>query len=198
MIAGITRELGLPGQLALRIGSAADYRKLARFHYLQSSPASFALTMALDYQLSPLVRRVVAVGVLSHPPLNCAARNIALNLGRVPPQWRWTYLNRHLRTISRVIVHPEFRGVGLSVAIIRALLAQSPTRYTEAIARMGTAHPLFARAGLSMIHPGDACHPAYYLLDRLAGNASCMTTTRFPKLAGNVQSLHPGVLPARP
>ncbi len=163
----ICADLPFPGRIVFRLGTASDYRRLARFHYTRSAPASFALTAAIDYLPNPLTRQLIAVGVLSNPPLNCHIRMQALHLGLVPDSWRWAYLNRHLRTISRVIVHPQFRGIGLASAMVRFLLSQSPTRYTEAISRLAGHHPLFARAGMRCLCGGTPSVPAYYLSDRL-------------------------------
>jgi hypothetical protein len=69
-------------------------------------------------------------------------------------------LNRHVRTISRLIVHPQFRGIGLAGAVARALIAHCPTRYTEAISRLGQHHGLFAAAGMEDLGGG------YFLHDR--------------------------------
>jgi hypothetical protein len=163
----ICRDLPLPGRLGFRLGAARDYGELARFHYARCAPASFALTVAIDYFPTPLTRRVIGVGVLSYPSLSCNARSEALQLELVPACWRWAYLNRHLRTISRIIVHPQFRGIGLASAVVRFLLAQAPTRYTEAISRLGCHHPLFSKAGMQCLCHGTARTPAYYLIDRL-------------------------------
>lgn len=172
----ILGDMPFPGQLAFRLGSACDYRRLARFHYTHSGPASFALTAAIDYWPNPMTCQLIAVGVLSNPPLNCHIRRQALHLGLVPDSWRWAYLNRHLRTISRVIVHPQFRGIGLASAMVRFLLSQSPTRYTEAISRLATHHPLFARAGMRCLCAGKPSVPAYYLIDRLKASATVQST----------------------
>ena len=172
-------DLPFPGEIVFRLGTASDYRRLARFHYTQGAPASFALTAAIDYLPSPLTRQLIAVGVLSNPPLSCHIRRQALRLGLVPDVWRWAYLNRHLRTISRVIVHPQFRGIGLASAVVRFLLSQSPTRYTEAISRLATHHPLFAKAGMRCLCLGGQEIPAYYLFDRL----DALKTVQHPDLA---------------
>lgn len=167
MLSELAGELGISGAMRLRIGTAADYRQLARFHYTPAGPASFALTLAIDHITGLCSRRVIAVGVLSNPALNCRTREAALQLGRVPKEWRWQYLNRHLRTISRVIVHPQYRGIGLSSAVVRSLLRQAPTRYVESISRLAAHHPLFERAGMSPLVRGEGGAAAYYLLDRL-------------------------------
>ena len=57
-------------------------------------------------------------------------------------------LNREVRTISRVIVHPQYRGLGLAVKLVRHVLDNARTVFTEALAVMGKAHPFFERAGM--------------------------------------------------
>ena len=166
MLSELTSELGIPGEMRVRIGNASDYRQLARFHYASAAPASFALTLAIDHMTGICSRRVIAVAVLSNPALNCRAREAALQLGRVPKEWKWAYLNRHLRTISRVIVHPQYRGIGLSSAVVRFMLQQAPTRYVESISRLAAHHPLFERAGMRCLVRAQAGGPAYYLHDR--------------------------------
>ena len=155
-------DLDLPGRFAFRLGAAHDYRRLASLHYNRRGPATFALVGALDYVDGPS-RRTIGVGVLSYPTLRCFAREEALKLQGVAPELRTRFLNRHLRTISRVIVHPQFRGIGLSGFLVRQLCLQCPTRYVEAIAKLATFHPLFDRGGMKCLDNGDAARPAYYL-----------------------------------
>jgi hypothetical protein len=54
-----------------------------------------------------------------------------------------------MRTISRVIVHPMFRGTGLAVRLVRHVLEHAETRYVEALAAMGRVNPFFKRAGMA-------------------------------------------------
>jgi GNAT superfamily N-acetyltransferase len=114
--------------------------------------------------------RLIGVGVLSNPVPSCAARQNALMLAATrydPGKIRW--LNGNLRTISRVIVHPQFRGIGVAGELVRALCRESGVRYVEAIARMGTVVPFFERGGMTR-HECGAGKPAYYLWDRKAQN----------------------------
>ena len=155
----------LPGALRLTPGRAADYRQLERFHYAHARPASFARVWTIRYWPAPSPcgeGRLIAVAVLSCPPLRCAARERALALS--PPDSRQLapFVNRNLRTISRVVVHPQFRGIGLASLLIRAACALADTPMVEAIARMGAAHPLFERAGM-MRQPTLAGEAAYFL-----------------------------------
>jgi len=54
-----------------------------------------------------------------------------------------------MRCISRVVVHPQWRGLGLAVRLVRRGLATMTTPYTEALAAMGRVHPFFERAGMT-------------------------------------------------
>ena len=58
-------------------------------------------------------------------------------------------LNRTLRCISRIIVHPHHRARGLGSHLIRHYLADPLTARTEAISAMGAISPLFTRAGMT-------------------------------------------------
>lgn len=58
-------------------------------------------------------------------------------------------LNREVECISRVIVHPVFRGSGLAVRLVRRALATAEAPLMEALAAMGRICPFFERAGMT-------------------------------------------------
>ena len=152
--------------LRLRPGALADYRALAGFHYLSNSPVTATRVWVMD-DCSPSVwqrwramrgepagadeTRVVAVLVESLPALSCAMRDAALP-GRYTGMDRRSaarLVNDELRCISRVVVHPQYRGLGLAVRLVRQALATVQTPYTEALAAMGRVHPFFKLAGMT-------------------------------------------------
>jgi len=65
------------------------------------------------------------------------------------PGQRAVLLNREVRCISRVVVAPQWRGLGLAVRLVRAALDQPTTPITEAIAAMGRVSPFFEKAGMT-------------------------------------------------
>ncbi len=106
---------------------------------------------------------VVAVLVESLPSLGCAMRGYALRErygSHLPARSRALLLNEEVRCISRVVVDPRWRGLGLAVRLVRHALATATTRYTEALAAMGHVNPFFERAGMTAYprptHPHDA------------------------------------------
>ena len=115
----------LPGRLILSRGKPKDYAELARFHYLPGKPATYCHIWTVRYfppvQLCRLrfrdknqfLGRLIAIAISSYPFPTCHARRRALHLkGSRRAECR--FANRHLRNISRVIVHPQFRALGLS------------------------------------------------------------------------------------
>lgn len=159
----------LPGRLFQRAGTSRDYAELACFHYRARRPATWAAVVAIVHAHAGC-ERAAAVGVLSWPTAVSRPRRAVFGLDSLGYGGQIRWANANLRTISRVIVHPQFRGLGLAVCIVRALCGACPTRYVEATAAMGAAHPLFERAGMTRHIPETNRtrndDPAYYWLDR--------------------------------
>jgi GNAT superfamily N-acetyltransferase len=109
--------------------------------------------------------RLVGVGVVSFPVPSCGLRRRALGIeGSRAEELR--FVNEHMRTISRVIVHPQFRALGLSSWLVRCICEHCDTRYTEALAVMGRAHPFFEKAGMRRFDPVKEGGAVYFLFDR--------------------------------
>ena len=181
----------LPGRLRVERGTFADYRALEHFHYAPGKPAVPAGVWRVVYRERawPIARcalqrgfnrksaianrkspTLVAVAVLAYPTPASRARERALHLApaaRYGP--RLAFVNAHVRTIARVIVHPQFRGLGLAARLVRRICEQCPTRYVEAFAAMGEVHPFFEQAGMRRVAPADESEAAYFIFDREEG-----------------------------
>ncbi len=164
-------------RLRPRAGSMADYQQLADFHYLAGPPAAHCRVLLLeDVAPCPDAWRpwlgageaprdarppIVALLVESPPVRNCAARNAVFGDryaggGRGARGSRW--LSDQVRCISRVIVHPRWRGLGLAARLVQWALATRTTPVVEALAAMGAIHPFLERAGMTRhtLAPGAA------------------------------------------
>ena len=174
----------LPGRIHLQRGAPSDYRTLERFHYVPRRPATWALVYRAVYQPTTLEAttdtsaRLIGVAVLSWPVPTCKPRERYFHSRQASYGHRLRFANAHLRTISRVVVHPQFRAIGLATALIDCLLYHCPTRYVEAMAVMARVHPLFQSAGMTLVPPEDPEPYAYYIRDREA--LSQEGQTRFP------------------
>lgn len=136
----------------IEAGTPDNYLALGRFHYCAGVPATWAgvLRASCDGELAGVL-------VVSRPTLNGWWRELA---------WPGVYggrdrtraaiaINAGLRTISRVVVDPRWRGMGVGVALVRAYLASPLTRDTEAVAAMGRICPIFERAGMTRHERGE-------------------------------------------
>lgn len=154
----------LPGRIDIDPGKPADYAALARFHYLAKRPATWACVVVARYVPDRADRppKVIGIGVLSWPSALHRARHRTFGIRSMRFGQRLYWVNANLRTISRVIVHPQFRALGLARQLIEALCARCPTPFIESTARMGRAHPMFERAGFTRVEPIDEDEPLYY------------------------------------
>ncbi len=138
-------------------GTIADYELLSGFHYLGKRPPAYKRVYVIRPPRggsSLLVPEAAAVLVVSPPLANVRGRNVAL-AGRYTGSDRaaaMALLNREMESISRVIVHPIYRGCGLAVRLVRHALATAKTPMIEALAAMGEVHPFFELAGMTAYH----------------------------------------------
>lgn len=129
--------------------------QLAPHHYRTSAPANTALVLGAF-----CARTGDAVGVLevAYPTLNGSWRALAwpelfgpaalAGLDRAGAAHR---LNGMVRTISRVVVDPRYRGMGVAKRLVVAYLRQPLTPLTEALAGMGHFSPFFQAAGMRAV-----------------------------------------------
>lgn len=137
----------LTASLRLREGDLHDYAKLAVYHYRAARPATASRVWVLED-----ARRTAAVLVESLPGLSSTMRDYALgDRYSSIADWRQRslLLNREITCLSRVVVHPQWRGTGLAVRLVRQALATARTPYVEALAAMGQVNPFFERAGMT-------------------------------------------------
>ena len=163
-------------RLVLGAGTLADYAALSSHHYRGGRPATATRVLVLRdptpsaaerWRGTPGQRAVgETVGVLveSLPALSCSLRDHATDgryaaSGGLTPSQRARLLNAEVRCISRVVLDPRWRGLGLAVRLVRAALDSATTRFTESLAAMGRVHPFFVYAGMTAYHrpphPGD-------------------------------------------
>ena len=154
----------LPGaalidELGIERGASGDYQQLASFHYKSGRPGAVTAVYRIVHRAPTVVGRFVGrsdettiVGVLirSLPSLGCQLRDRATSdryrgMGVLAAA---AMVNREFRTISRVVIRPQWRGIGLAVRLVRHALDDPETAYTEALAAMGRVHPFFERAGM--------------------------------------------------
>jgi ABC-type ATPase with predicted acetyltransferase domain len=154
-------------------GRYADYKPLARFHYLAGKPALIKRVYVIrtpQRYLAAGAPGVAAAIIVSPPVIAARGRNVAtfdryVGGDRSQAARR---LNREVETLSRVVVHPTYRGCGLAVRLVRHAIEIAATPLVEAFAAMGKVHPLFVRAGMQPVglFKGHSQYYHYYLAHR--------------------------------
>lgn len=156
--------------LSFRTGTTHDLRSLAERHYLGNDPFP-------PERVIVAVESGVDVGVLavSRPTLNGQWRRKLPGFADRANHVSW--INDNVRTISRVIVAIDYRGLGVATALVRQYLLNPLTPITEAIAAMGHVSPFFERAGMTLLGEVRAARD-----DRLRSALTSLGVTPFTLL----------------
>jgi GNAT superfamily N-acetyltransferase len=137
---------------------------------LEEAESDTRLVSNRKLQIANCKSRLAAVAVLAYPTLASRARERALGLDGRSRREVIAFVNAHVRTISRVIVHPQFRGLGLASLLVRRICDACPTRYVEAFAAMGDLHPLFASGGMRRTNANVDGEAAYFIFERASNS----------------------------
>jgi len=161
-------------------GGLPDWHYLAEYHYRQSHPGLVDKIFVMRLHGRPrsaawqkLHRRrdeLVGVIVYGMPKANVALRHVATG-GRYAG---WSdraallrLLNQEVRCINRVVIRPEFRGMGLARRLVAHTLPLAGTVHVEALAVMSRVNPFFEHAGMTR-YEGDMAPSCRRLLDAFA------------------------------
>ncbi|MFB0524318.1 MAG: hypothetical protein ACETVZ_02175 [Phycisphaerae bacterium] len=134
-------------------GCLDDYKRLAHYHYRDSQPGPATAIFALkgDSRLAgALHTKTVGVIVYSTPSPRLQLRQVATDNFFVgfDTSTQLALINKNIRCISRVIIEPRFRGLGLASRLVRETMPEMNVPIIEAIAVMGLVNPFFERAGM--------------------------------------------------
>jgi len=147
---GMMPECSILGELRYRSGTARDWARLKALHYAAGDPATVHSYHVLEW---PGSGEPAAVAILSYPDLHSAARNLATDDAyRISGDRRSAQrMNREVRKLSRIVVTPELRGVGVAGRLIEHVMAESDARYIECSTAMGPYTGFLQRLGFREI-----------------------------------------------
>ena len=89
----------------------------------------------------------IGICVFTAPSLSLAGRTHFFGLSGARTRVRMQALNAQLALLSRVVLHPTYRGAGIAVPFVRASCQSCPWPWIETLAEMGHLNPFFERAG---------------------------------------------------
>ncbi|MGQ9469817.1 MAG: hypothetical protein ACUVTD_08400, partial [Nitrososphaerales archaeon] len=135
------KECSLVKEMRITEGSIEDYKKLAHFHYHSSY-------LVAPKKIFAMKRNDETVGVIvyARPPFVCFGRT--KYFGR---SFKAKELNSKLLTITRVIIHPKYRTIGLGAKLVKETLPLAGSPYVEMIAVMARYNPFAEKAGMIKI-----------------------------------------------
>jgi ABC-type ATPase with predicted acetyltransferase domain len=134
------KECSLVKEMHVEKGSTEDWRKLAGFHYRSHKIVGPRKIFCLKRG-----DELCGVIVYCYPPPTCFGRRLVL------PKMSMKELNDKLSIISRVVVHPKYRTIGLGVKLVKETLAKAGTPYVEMPAVMAKYNPFAEKAGMQKI-----------------------------------------------
>lgn len=147
------RSCSVMRKLQIAPGCLDDYKKLAHFHYRDSRLGPFVAIFAIRLAKALGVRlgtETVGVIVYTMPSVGAELRNLATDnlFTGLDKGTRLALINRNIRCISRVVVEPRFRGLGLASRLVRETMPKMDVPIIEAMAVMGLVNPFFEKAGM--------------------------------------------------
>jgi ABC-type lipoprotein export system ATPase subunit/GNAT superfamily N-acetyltransferase len=134
------KECSLIREMRIEEGTTEDWRKLAAFHYRSHKIAGPRKIFCLKRG-----EELCGVIVYAYPPPTCFGRRLVL------PKMDMKEINEKLSIISRVVVHPKYRTIGLGSKLVRETLHLVGTPYVEMPAVMAKYNPFGEKAGMRKI-----------------------------------------------
>jgi len=136
--------------ISIEKANLEDYNKLSRFHYRSKSEESESLWLKDCYKLL-FDGELIGVIVYSRSYLNLKPRNMVFGKRYVYTPGdllKARLINEEIARITRVIIHPKFRGIGLGAFLVRETMPKVDAKVVEALAVMAKYNPFFERAAM--------------------------------------------------
>jgi len=134
------KECSLIKEMQITEGTTRDWRQLAGFHYRSHKIVAPRKIFCLKRG-----EELCGVIVYCYPPPTAFGRRLVL------PKLSMKELNKELSIISRVVVHPKYRTIGLGAKLVKETLAKAGTPYVEMPAVMAKYNPFGEKAGMRKI-----------------------------------------------
>ena len=145
------KECSIFKNVGVKKGSIEDYKKLGRFHYRTQDDGESTGQGIREYFKLLFHDDLIGVIVYSGSYLNLKPRNMVFGERYVYTPgdlFKARLINEEIARISRVVIHPKFRGIGLGAFLVRETLPQVNAKVVEVLAVMAKYNPFFEKAGM--------------------------------------------------
>jgi GNAT superfamily N-acetyltransferase len=129
-----------------------DYRRLSVFHYRSAEISPYAAIYAIKdtHPVRSRLGGLAGVIVYTMPAPALELRNIATEgcFCGLSRRDGLQLVNENIRCISRIIIEPRYRGLGLARHLVAETMGRLNVPIIEAMAIMGRVNPFFEKAGM--------------------------------------------------
>jgi predicted GNAT family N-acyltransferase len=132
--------------LRLSEGSKSDWPYFARWHYRSHHIACVKRVVLLWHDQEP-----IGICVFTTPAASLNRRSQYFGLTGARSRLALRALNRQLWLLSRVVLHPAYRGAGIGASFVRRACATCDVDWIETLSAMGHANPFFEKAGFQRV-----------------------------------------------
>jgi hypothetical protein len=132
-------------------GCFDDYKQLAHYHYRQSRPGPYEKIFVLrNDSLRAARNKTLGVIVYSMPYIGLEIRSLVMDNFFIgfDKDTQLGLINKNIRCISRLIIDPRFRGLGLAKRLVQQTMPKMNVPIIEAVATMGWVNPFLEKAGM--------------------------------------------------
>jgi len=136
------KAISFAHELWISEGAVADWAYFARWHY-RSHCLAFVRRVVLLWHGD----EAIGICVFSAPAASLALRSRYFGLNRPRSREHLAALNQQVWLLSRVVLHPTYRGAGIAAAFVRGACQTCPAPWIETLSAMGQVNPFFERAG---------------------------------------------------
>lgn len=147
-------------------GSFDDYRQLAHYHYRESRPGPLEKIFVLRNEAAgPACNKTIGVIVYSMPSPRLELRGKATDnfFSGFDKSTQLGLINKNIRCISRIIIEPRFRGLGLAKRLVQQTMPKMNVPIIEAVAVMGRINPFLEKAGMRPFTSKPSQHFAQFI-----------------------------------
>jgi hypothetical protein len=143
-------------------GDMKDFESLARYHYRDDRPVAVkaVYTLRARHASPPFDDKPAGVIVYAMPNPRVELRDAAtdgLFMG-LDRQSGLALLNRNVRCISRLVLDPRCRGIGLASRLVRQTMPRLNVPILEALGVMPSVNPFLEKAGMKPYVPPMPLH----------------------------------------
>lgn len=141
-----TKAISFQHELSISEGSQKDWPRFARWHYRGHKLAFVKRVALLRHGREP-----VGICVFSCPAASLRLRSRYFGLSHSHSDVAMAALNEQLWLLSRVVLHPTYRGAGIGAEFVRRACESCPVPWIETLSAMGRVNPFFERAGFARV-----------------------------------------------